>query len=601
MQTSTPSILAAIPGPGLIFGLMLVAAIVGGHAARFGHIPRVVGFLVGGIGLRAALSAAVASGEDDAARQALDSAASVLKPVKDLALGLILFTIGGVFERSRLQTTARRVFRIGICEIGLVFGFVVVVCAVLVVMLQPSTNRTEGFVLALLLGLAAIATAPAATLFVLHEYEAKGSVTDTILGLTALNNIVCIVLFQLAFLTLASTGVIRSTGALADHVGLAMVVSTLGSVVLGVIVGTIISLLHARLPLSEALLFFFALFIVLGAGENWLWRHEGVSYNFLLTALVIGGTFANLAIDARKLESALRTFATPIFAGFFVMAGYELHLGDFATMGWLGAGYILARLGGKWIGCHLGLRWAKAPARAEGRLGGALLCQAAVVIGLASFADRYWDSELAGQFSTILLGSVVVFELIGPLLVKRCAVQAGEVKAITLLRRTEPTEDGRSVVRRTLRSLGRMFGIGGRAEARGRGDIRVEHIMRTNVQLISASASFDEVLHEMERSTHSHFPVVHDDGEFAGVIHFSDVHDVIYDPSLSKLVTAVDLADADSVTVAADLPLTELLGLFNQHGVAVLPVVEQSERRRIVGLVEQRDLLRALHLSKDVR
>jgi len=125
--------------------------------------------------------------------------------------------------------------------------------------------------------------------------------------------------------------------------------------------------------------------------------------------------------------------------------------------------------------------------------------------------------------------------------------------------------------------------------------------MRTNVQFIHAAATFDETLHAIERSTYSHFPVVHEDGTFAGVIHFSDVRDVIYDPTLSELIAAVDLADPDSVTVPTDMTAAELLGVFTDQNVGVLPVVEQAAGKRIVGIVEQRDLLRVLHRSQDAR
>ena len=90
-----------------------------------------------------------------------------------------------------------------------------------------------------------------------------------------------------------------------------------------------------------------------------------------------------------------------------------------------------------------------------------------------------------------------------------------------------------------------------------------------------------------------------DEGEFVGVIHFSDVRDIIYDPSLTALVTAVDLADPDSDPVPQDLPLREALDRFREQNVGALPVIDHAESKRVVGLVEQRDLLRALHLSQD--
>ncbi|MCH8252001.1 MAG: CBS domain-containing protein, partial [Planctomycetes bacterium] len=237
--------------------------------------------------------------------------------------------------------------------------------------------------------------------------------------------------------------------------------------------------------------------------------------------------------------------------------------------------------------------------------GNALLCQAAVVIGLAAFVKDNWDSPAAARFSTIVMGSVVLFELCGPLLLKRCVVAGGEVKAMTLLRRDNAASGETSVVRITLRAMLRLLGIGARTDAaadgasEAGGSMSVKHIMRTNVQLIPASANLDELLHFIERSTQAHFPVVQEDGSLAGVIHFSDVRDVIYDPTLRDLVTAVDLADPNSAVVGIDMELTDLLDVFEKQNVAVLPVVEGGDGKRIVGLVEQRDVLRALHVTRE--
>ena len=64
-------------------------------------------------------------------------------------------------------------------------------------------------------------------------------------------------------------------------------------------------------------------------------------------------------------------------------------------------------------------------------------------------------------------------------------------------------------------------------------------------------------------------------------------------PGLS-LITAVDLACPDDM-VPADMSLEDLLGRFGDRDVGSLVVVESAESRRVVGLVEQRDLLRVLH------
>lgn len=597
--TTTPMlVLGFIPSAGLLFGFMLIAAIVGGYAARLVHVPRVVGFLLGGVVLRIALKAILARAQPDGGWEALEAAGAPLSAVQDLALGMILFTIGNVFEGRRLRAALRHVARIGLLEMSLVVVFVFAACLAVLLLTAKNHAVMDLVVLAALLATAAIATAPAATLFVLQEYDAKGPITDTILGLTGLNNLVCIIVFYVLFLVLTAAGWLNASESLSHHIWLALGITTLGSVALGLLCGTLISMIHARVPLAESLLVFFALFVILGAGERWLMGQAGVSYNFLLTTLIAGGIFANVAVNSEKLVVSLRTVGGPIFAGFFVLAGYNLHVEELEHMGWLGGAYVVARTFGKWLGCRIGVKWARAPQRTRGKLGTALLCQAAVVIGLASFVSQNWQHELAKQFGVVILGSVVVFELIGPLLLKRRVVQGGEVKAITLLSRGRTRTDAPDTSRQTLRSILRLFTVSRSSSDKAPRTMRVEHIMRTNVQFIHDADTLDDVLHFIERSTYNHFTVVDDESAFVGVIHFSDVRDVIYDPALRSLVTAVDLVDTASKAVPMDMPLDELLMVFTEQNVGVFPVVESATDRHIVGVVEQRDLLRALHLSQ---
>ena len=82
---------------------MLLAAIVGGHAARWFHVPRVIGFMLGGITLRVVLFELLSVREGEPVERQLQAAAAPLRAVKDLALGLILFTIGSTLERYTSQ------------------------------------------------------------------------------------------------------------------------------------------------------------------------------------------------------------------------------------------------------------------------------------------------------------------------------------------------------------------------------------------------------------------------------------------------------------------------------------------------------------------
>ena len=189
----------------------------------------------------------------------------------------------------------------------------------------------------------------------------------------------------------------------------------------------------------------------------------------------------------------------------------------------------------------------------------------------------------------------MLFVLAGPVLTKWVAVRAGEVKAVTLLRRTGATESGgASMLRLTWDGLRRMFGLTPAPGASG-AELCVRHVMRSNVKCLHADDMLDEVLHFVERSRYNHFPVTNDDGDLVGVIHFADIREMLYDPLMRDLVTAVDLASPNPRRVPVDMPLTEALTIFREADVGSIPVVDRADSRRVVGIVEQRDLLRALH------
>lgn len=592
-------LLADVPSTGLLFGLMLAAAIAGGYLAGLLRIPRVVGYLFAGVALREVLGRLLHIEPSGASADELAAAAAPLKAIKDLGLGIILFSIGAVFESRHLAAVGQRAFRIALAESSLTFTLVFLGTLAAGLLISGGGSLSTVFAFSLLLGFAAIATAPAATLSVLSEYDAKGPTTDTILSLTGLNNVVCILLFHLGFSLLAAGGLLGSVDLPLNRMLIDLLTTTLGSIALGVTLGFVISLLHARLQLAETLLILVALLIIVGAGEEWLLGQHGISYSFLLAMIAMGATFANTAIDPDRLDTALQTMGRPVLVGFFVMAGFHLHFEDLVGLGAVGAAYVVCRLIGKVLGSYLGIRWARASDELGPYLGTALLCQAAVVIGLADYVEAHWHDPWAGRFVLVVLGSVVLFEMCGPLLVKNTVKAAGEVKAITLIRRrAAPRSGGSSTLAITWNALLRSIGLGRQFRVRTDEPLSVRHIMRTNVKCIRAEADFDEVLHFAEHSRFNHFPVVNAEQQLLGVIHFGDIRGIIYDPYMSHLMTALDLANPQQ-GIAANLSMAEALEVFRAGDIGSLPVVEASDSPKVVGILEQRDLLRAVHLHRD--
>lgn len=70
---------------------------------------------------------------------------------------------------------------------------------------------------------------------------------------------------------------------------------------------------------------------------------------------------------------------------------------------------------------------------------------------------------------------------------------------------------------------------------------------------------------------------------------------MIYDSDLARHMTCADLLDIDIPAVTADTDISVLLKLFHWHNLSAIPVVENFQSNRLGGIVEQRDVLRALY------
>lgn len=579
----------------LLTALLLAAAAVGIPVARLLRIPRVVGYLLLGVALRAALrwlGSEIAQSDSPMSHHlhlALDS-------VKSLALCLILFEIGAAFDRAHLRAVREQVWKLAVAELAIVVGGVFL--ATWAVHGVRHDYGLPAVLLPLFLGVTALATAPAATVFVLRQYDAKGPATDHIVAMTGLNNLLSISLFYIGFRLLDEAGFVHAEH-LRHGVVAGILLVTVGSAALGIVLGLIFSFLHALLSRFETVLLFLATMLALSA----LAQPLGISS--LIACLFMGLMFVNFTIQPGHFRSELAPLTGPIFALFFVIAGFSLQLGTLAHVGGIGVAYILARLAGKIAAGALGVRWIGAHCRVPSTIGMAMLCQAGVAIGLAKYVLDHWGTTLdngrfephpdAIAFNTVVLASVIVFELIGPLLTRRTAVAAGEVKAISLL---PPARGSVRDVNTVVARLGAIF-----RPRRARDgtdpddDLTARHVMRTNIETLRESAKMTEVLNFVQHSRLHHFFVLDSEGNLVGTIDFRVLRNVVYNPALAHFLTAYDMANTAPPVVLADRPLREVLDAFHRHDVGSLPVVESEANRRLLGVVEQRDVLRALHIK----
>ncbi len=348
-----------------------------------------------------------------------------LSVLTNTALGFIAFAIGNEFRLSQLKQTGKQAFVIGIFQ-ALMAALLVDASMILLhfilgeeVLPLPAT---------ITLGAIASATAPAATLMVVRQYKAKGPVTDLLLPIVALDDAVGLIIFAV------SIGIAQAMEGGTLNV-ISVIVNPLLEIVCSLILGALMGLLLTelekiffsnsnRLSLSIA---FVIMTIALASIRIELGSVE-ISFSSLLVCMMLGTVFCNMSEFSADIMGRADKWTAPLFATFFVVsgAGLELSVFRYPAIIMIGIVYIVIRCLGKFFGASLSSRATHCSETVQKYLGITLFPQAGVALGMVVSAQCLGD-ESASLIRNIILFSVLVYELIGPMLTKMALTKAGEI------------------------------------------------------------------------------------------------------------------------------------------------------------------------------
>ena len=151
----------------------------------------------------------------------------------------------------------------------------------------------------------------------------------------------------------------------------------------------------------------------------------GVS--FLLAAMVMGAAVANLATHHDRPFHAIEGIEWPFIILFFVLAGASLELETLLQLGTIGSAYVILRIIGRLLGGWLGGTLARAPSSLRRGMGGALMPQAGVAVGMALVAVERFP-EFGPVILPVVFASTILFEIFGPVMTRRALTAAGEAR-----------------------------------------------------------------------------------------------------------------------------------------------------------------------------
>lgn len=398
--------------PLLYLGILILSGYAGGRVAHAVNLPRITGYIVAGMllspSLTGILSVSVIEGE--------------LSLITDMALGVIAFSIGGALEFDRLRKLGKPIIVITLVQAVLV-SLLVSLSVIFLFPHLPGAGIEKGSALvavSLLLGAICAATAPAAVLGVVHEYKARGPMTTVLLGVITLDDGITLMLFSMATgiaVSLRGSGVSLVEAGLVEpgkEIMMAIIVGTAAGLLLKLVI-PVVRRRGALLGLTLG-----AIFITSGLALT-------LRASSLLACMTLGLVLVNTMNRPDEWFESVEKIEEPLFAMFFVLAGAHLKIGVLMAAGTLTALILVMRTAGKLGGAYLGAIVSGAPMVVRKYLPLGLLPQAGVSIGLALAAKEYINDPAAARIMVnAILASVIINELISPLLVKTALIKSGE-------------------------------------------------------------------------------------------------------------------------------------------------------------------------------
>ncbi len=568
--TGVGAALAAAPPATLVIALVLGVAVVAALLSKYVRfLPMVTAYILAGI-LIGPYALKLIGTPEQVAR---------LEPLRDIALAVVLFTIGTRFELDVFRKMRGWLVRWGAWDL----------LAVLAVVAGPMFLLTGDAETALLMGIIALEIAPAATFLVLRETASSGPMTRLILQSVVVNNIAVVALFCLCY---PLFGVVWHGQPLYMLLHGPAVIC--GSLALGTALGTVISVAEQKYASDAERLLLLLGGILLALGLSQLLGFRP----FLITALTVGIVLGNSSAKTELVRGIIERIDAPFYVIFFVLAGASLHLDYLLALetALLATAYITLRTLGRVIGCRLGACGRAVEPRVARWFPLSVLSHSAIAIALVGIlaGDHQSDPRFM-RLQTIVLAAVAVYELGAPVLLKLALTVTGEVSvAHTLMRGRGLADVG--AFKQVFHRLASALGLHQPSQPVGLARAGLEQLIVKDVPAIPSDRGYPKVLGFVSHSRYDCFPVVDADGYYLGYISYFNIQDFAYDQALGDLIIAGDMmATGNEIYLDRDSPqrMAEKFSRANTTYLAVVRPAEKDPARLVlVGLLHQRALMR---------
>ena len=396
------------PGVTLAAGFLLITAIQTGHVFERLRLPHLTGFIIAGLVFGPEVL-------DLISRRALES----LAVIKGVSVGLIALLAGCELNFTRLRPRLRAIgtymLASTIVTVIVLFGFFYVVTGMLDV--SASMTAVQRATIALVCATVLCAFSPPVVIALIGEARAAGPMSDLWIAIAVVADLAIVISFSI------TNSIARAVFPTGESSGefVNLLIHIFASMAAGIVVALLLAWYVRAVGSRVGLFVFMLLFVVAEAGTS-------VHLNPLIAGLAAGFFLENISpVGGARITEETAPVAMPVYAIFFAVIGAEVHLQAFFGVALMAIVAALLRAAGLFTGSRLAARLLRAPAQEASLAPFGMLPQAGIALALAALVSgsfRPWGPVVG----TLLLGSIVVNEMIGPVLLRFAIVRSGEAK-----------------------------------------------------------------------------------------------------------------------------------------------------------------------------
>ena len=395
----------------LALGFALMGALITGEALRRFQLPRLTGYLLFGVIVGPYVSNLITA-----------PMAAQLQVFTGIATTLIALIAGLTLSVERLGSRIGAIVRMTLTTLAVAMAGLAVV-GWLVWRWLPVAPYASGVELLAMLALTTVIVvsfSPTMTAAVVADSGARGRLSDTVLAMVVLADLVLLVVFAVS---MQVARVVFDGGGWQGAEMLARLAWEIGgAVAFGVLVGVMFALYlrYIGREITLVLLAVCALLSQVGSTQQ---------LQPLLAAVAAGIVIENLAVaQGDSLRAAVRRGAPPVLVVFFVAVGASLRLDALWAIGLAALALSAVRVGFIRVGAIAGAKASGLPGPIRKYAWTGLVSQAGITLGFAAVIAAEFPGW-GNQLQLLLVGSIAINELIGPLLFRRGLTKAGELDA----------------------------------------------------------------------------------------------------------------------------------------------------------------------------